>query len=311
MLKIEIIQSDITRIPADGIVNAANDMLRIGGGVDGAIHRAGGAGLRDDFLRVRAQVGGCPVGEVVVTVAGDLPGRYVLHAVGPVWEGGDKDEALLLYKTYFNALRLAGELGLQSVSFPNISTGVFRFPKAEAASIAYQAVLDYGFMHDSSIERVLFVCFDGENVVLYQSMENKYPSMSMLGRYILAQEACFDMAFREIESGQKCSHWMWFIFPQLMGLGSSYNAQYYGIKDLEEAKAYLMHPILGTRLLSICEALLKVSGKTALDIMGSPDDIKLQSCLTLFSQIVGYSSVFELLLSRYFEGNRCLRSIIN
>lgn len=307
---IDIIQGDITRIPVDCIVNAANDLLLIGGGVDGAIHRGGGALLKEDFLRVRAQTGGCRVSESVLTVAGDLPAQYVLHAVGPTWEGGGKEERMMLYKTYYNALVKAQELSCTSISFPNISTGVFRFPKADAASIAYQAVLDFTFISKRSFERVVFVCYDSDNFSLYQSLANVSSSMSALGRFLVAQDQHFESALAEIQSGRKSTHWMWFIFPQLMGLGSSYNSTYYAIKDLEEAKAYLMHPILGTRLLSICEALLKVSGKTALDIMGSPDDVKLQSCLTLFSQVAGSNSIFDRLLERFFDGQRCYKSVV-
>ncbi len=302
---IEFIQADITCIPVDGIVNAANDMLRIGGGVDGAIHRAGGPGLREDFLRVRAEKGSCLVGHAVVTVAGALPAKFVIHAVGPVWEGGHKQERLLLYQTYYHSLQLAGELGLKSVSFPNISTGVFRFPKADAAVIAYQAVLDYLSAPESGIERVVFVCFDSENLQLYKALKEKEEYMSNLRRFLDAQESYYDTALDEIRRGRKTSHWIWYVFPQLRGLGSSRNAEYYGIKDIQEAVAYLSHPILGTRLVLICEALMGVSGKTAFEILGSPDDFKLRSSMTLFSGIPGCSPVFNRVLDQYFGGVRC------
>lgn len=161
---------DITTITADAIVNAANSSLLGGGGVDGAIHRAGGPQILDECMAIRNRQGGCPTGEAVYTTAGNLPARYVIHAVGPVWNGGSKNEAALLVNCYRNSLRIANELGLSSIAFPNISTGIYRFPKAEAANIAVETVRQFMQQDNQSIQTVLFVCFDEENYTYYQQL---------------------------------------------------------------------------------------------------------------------------------------------
>ena len=125
-MEIELIRGDITQLAVDAIVNAANTSLLGGGGVDGAIHRAGGPEILEACMEIRARQGGCAVGEAVITTAGALPARFVIHTVGPVWNGGDKGEAERLRACYLNTLQLASEHKLQSVAFPNISTGVYR-----------------------------------------------------------------------------------------------------------------------------------------------------------------------------------------
>jgi O-acetyl-ADP-ribose deacetylase len=166
---IELIQGDITKIEVDAIVNAANNSLLGGGGVDGAIHRAGGRAILDECLKIRDQQGGCPTGEAVITTAGNLPARYVIHTVGTVWQGGNAYEEALLRAAYTNSLRLATAHGAGSVAFPNISTGVYHFPRQKAAEIAIAAVKDYLSVTDPNL-RVIFVCFDNENFVIYQSL---------------------------------------------------------------------------------------------------------------------------------------------
>ncbi|WMJ75486.1 O-acetyl-ADP-ribose deacetylase [Cytophagaceae bacterium ABcell3] len=161
MEKIEVIKGDITKIPVDAIVNAANSSLMGGGGVDGAIHRAGGPEILEECRKIVARQGGCDTGEAVITTAGKLPAKYVVHTVGPVWNGGSKGEPEKLRKCYVNSLRLAEENGCKTVAFPNISTGVYRYPKHEAAQIAVEEVT--GYLQSSDIEKVLFVCFDEEN----------------------------------------------------------------------------------------------------------------------------------------------------
>ena len=170
MAKLEVIQGDITKIEADAIVNAANTSLLGGGGVDGAIHRAGGPAILEECKQIRAQQGGCPTGEAVITTAGNLPARYVIHTVGPVWNGGSKNEPELLDSCYRNSLRIADEKGLQSIAFPNISTGVYGYPKDKAAEVAVRIVRAYLKEHETSLQRISFVCFDEENYRLYQQL---------------------------------------------------------------------------------------------------------------------------------------------
>ena len=165
---IKAIQDDITRVRADAIVNAANASLMGGGGVDGAIHRAGGPAILDACRQIVARQGGCPAGEAVITTAGKLPARYVIHTVGPVWHGGHHGEAQKLAACYRHSLGLARAHQCKSVAFPNISTGVYRFPKAEAAKIAVQTVREE-MQHPGSLEEVIFVCYDRESLDLVRA----------------------------------------------------------------------------------------------------------------------------------------------
>jgi uncharacterized protein (DUF1810 family) len=125
-----------------------------------------------------------------------------------------------------------------------------------------------------------------------------------LTRFVLAQEADYETALSEIRSGRKRSHWMWYIFPQYEGLGSSAMSRRYAIRSLAEAEAYLMHPVLGPRLVECAEAVVSVEGRSAFEIFGSPDDMKLRSCATLFATVSPPGSVFERLLDKYFRGGR-------
>ncbi len=166
---IKLILGDITKVEADAIVNAANRSLLGGGGVDGAIHRAGGRAILDECIKINEEQGGCPTGEAVITTAGNLPAKYVIHTVGPVWRGGSSNEERLLANAYTNSLRLAAENGVRTIAFPNISTGVYGFPKQRAATIAIGAVREF-LEGDRSITRVTFVCFDEENHSLYREL---------------------------------------------------------------------------------------------------------------------------------------------
>lgn len=161
-MRIEVIQADITRITADVIVNAANSSLMGGGGVDGAIHRAGGAAILEDCYKIVARQGGCRTGEAVITTAGKLNAKYVIHTVGPVWQGGSKNEHELLANCYKNSLLLADEYQCRIVAFPAISTGIYRFPVLEAAQIAVRTVAEF-LKQSSGIEKAIFVCLDKEN----------------------------------------------------------------------------------------------------------------------------------------------------
>jgi len=167
--RIEVIKGDITKITVDAIVNAANSSLMGGGGVDGAIHRAGGPGILEDCKKIVAKQGGCNTGEAVITGAGNLPAKHVIHTVGPIWNGGNNDEIVKLTNCYLNSLRLAVEHGLKSIAFPNISTGVYRFPKEEAAAIAVNSIQKF-LSTNGLIEKVIIVCFDEEN---YQCVMNQ------------------------------------------------------------------------------------------------------------------------------------------
>jgi O-acetyl-ADP-ribose deacetylase (regulator of RNase III) len=164
---IKLIQGDITKIETDAIVNAANSSLLGGGGVDGAIHRAGGPAILEECRQIRAKQGGCEVGQAVITTAGRLPAKYVIHTVGPVWNGGHNGEPELLANCYRNSLQLAVDNGVQTIAFPNISTGIYRFPKPEAATIAL-ATVQLFIANDKSLKEVCFVCFDDENYSLYK-----------------------------------------------------------------------------------------------------------------------------------------------
>ncbi|MGE6494891.1 O-acetyl-ADP-ribose deacetylase [Cupriavidus metallidurans] len=164
---LQVVHGDITRMEVDAIVNAANSGLLGGGGVDGAIHGAGGPAIMDACRAIRDAQGGCPTGEAVITTGGRLPAPYVIHAVGPVWHGGSKEEETQLASAYRNSIRLAGEHNLRTVAFPNISTGIYGFPRERAVDIAIAAVRE-ALPKSPSIEQVTFVCFDDENYRLYR-----------------------------------------------------------------------------------------------------------------------------------------------
>ena len=168
-LKIEIVRGDITKQTVDAIVNAANSSLMGGGGVDGAIHRAGGPAILEACRKIVANQGGCATGESVITTAGNLPAKFVIHTVGPVWNGGQNNEPEKLSNCYRNSLRLAIECNLETIAFPNISTGIYGYPKKEAAHVAVRSVAEY--LEDQSFKmRVHFVCFDEENFQWYRSL---------------------------------------------------------------------------------------------------------------------------------------------
>jgi O-acetyl-ADP-ribose deacetylase (regulator of RNase III) len=167
--RIQLQQGDITKMKVDAIVNAANTSLLGGGGVDGAIHRAGGPAILEECQKIRARQGGCKVGEAVFTTGGRLPAKYVIHTVGPVWNGGAHDEEELLASAYRNSLKLAIEHKIETIAFPNISTGIYHFPKDKAASIAVGTVSAFLDCHDG-LKQVIFVCFDRENYKLYEDI---------------------------------------------------------------------------------------------------------------------------------------------
>ncbi|MDE0316369.1 MAG: O-acetyl-ADP-ribose deacetylase [Candidatus Poribacteria bacterium] len=157
---LELIQGDITKAEVDAIVNAANEKLIGGGGVDGAIRRAGGDEVVKECDEIRERQGGCPTGTAVITTGGNLPAQYIIHTVGPIWSGGDADEATLLASCYKESLQLAAENGVKSIAFPSISTGVYGYPTEKAATVALETIRDLAESNATMPELIQFVLFD-------------------------------------------------------------------------------------------------------------------------------------------------------
>jgi O-acetyl-ADP-ribose deacetylase (regulator of RNase III) len=171
-MTIEVVLGDITQIKVDAIVNAANTSLLGGGGVDGAIHKAGGIDILEDCRKIRNKQGGCKVGEAVITTAGNLPSKFVIHTVGPVWNEGKKGEKELLSLAYINSLNIAIHNKIETIAFPNISTGIYKYPKLEAANIAINTIKAF-LKNTDIIKKVIFVCYDNENFNIYNSLLKK------------------------------------------------------------------------------------------------------------------------------------------
>lgn len=160
--KIKLVQGDITELKVDAIVNAANNRLAGGSGVNGAIHRRGGP----EVLKECKKLGGCPTGEARIATAGKLPSKYVIHTVGPIYKGGKHNEEELLSNAYYNSLKLAVENGLKTIAFPSISTGIFGYPLEEASSIAIRTVKDF-INEEGRIAQVIFVAFSQKDFEVY------------------------------------------------------------------------------------------------------------------------------------------------
>jgi O-acetyl-ADP-ribose deacetylase len=167
MARLELIQADITKIEADAIVNAANSSLLGGGGVDGAIHRAGGPEILEECKKIRAEQGGCKTGDAIITTAGRLPAKYVIHTVGPVWRGGNANEAELLASCYRKSLELALQHDVRTIAFPSISTGVYGYPIKKASHIALREVSSFT-ENNGELECIIFVCFSNADLQMYQ-----------------------------------------------------------------------------------------------------------------------------------------------
>jgi len=167
-MRIEVIKGDITTIKVDAIVNAANTSLLGGGGVDGAIHKAGGAEILEDCIKIRQKQGGCKVGEAAITRAGKLPSKYVIHTVGPVYNNGGEKKEKQLKNCYINSIKVMQEKQLKTIAFPNISTGIYKFPKQLAAEIAVKTIQELD--RKEQIKSISFVCYDQENYEIYKEL---------------------------------------------------------------------------------------------------------------------------------------------
>jgi O-acetyl-ADP-ribose deacetylase (regulator of RNase III) len=168
--KLTLVQGDITKQSTEAIVNAANSSLMGGGGVDGAIHRAGGSKILEECKQIVSKQGRLPTGKAVITTGGNLPAKYVIHTVGPIWRDGQHDEAKLLASAYQESLKLAEENKLRSISFPSISTGAYGYPVDEAAKVALRAVIPFLKKEGMSIKEVRFVLFDSKTYEAYQKV---------------------------------------------------------------------------------------------------------------------------------------------
>ena len=172
LCELQLLKGDITKIAVDAIVNAANSELAGGGGVDGAIHRAGGQEIRDELASIRKQIGRCETGSAIATGAGKLPARFVFHAVGPVYRDGQSGEPAALESCYRNCLQLAVERGVKTISFPSISTGVYGYPVKEAAAIAVRTIAAWLEQHSAPLHTVKLVQFsDGDHAVYREQAE--------------------------------------------------------------------------------------------------------------------------------------------
>jgi len=179
--RLSLVQGDITRQSTDAIVNAANSSLMGGGGVDGAIHRAGGPAIVEECKQIVSQQGRLPPGQAVITTGGNLRARYVIHTVGPIWRGGDRSEPELLASAYRESLNIAVAKGLRSVSFPSISTGAYGYSVGQAAEVALQTVIDF-LRREESLDTVAFVLFDAGTYQAYATtLERLMPGTGEMG----------------------------------------------------------------------------------------------------------------------------------
>jgi O-acetyl-ADP-ribose deacetylase (regulator of RNase III) len=165
--KVKLVQGDITQQSTEAIVNAANSSLMGGGGVDGAIHRGGGSTILEECRKIIARIGRLDTGKAMITGAGNLQAKYVIHTVGPIWHGGGKGEAGLLESSYRECMKLATAYKLKSLSFPSISTGAYRYPITEAADIALNTVIEYLTESPSPLKEIFYVLYDSQSHQIY------------------------------------------------------------------------------------------------------------------------------------------------
>ena len=171
--KLKLIQGDITKENVDAVVNAANSSLMGGGGVDGAIHRAGGPAILEECRKIVAKIGSLPKGEAVITTAGNMASRFVIHTVGPVWHGGERREAELLRNAYYNSLKIGAENGIESMAFPSISTGIYGYPIGKACNIALETVIDFIKSEEYKYSEVRFIVFSNYDMKVYEDEFSK------------------------------------------------------------------------------------------------------------------------------------------
>ncbi len=170
---ISLVIGDITHQKTDAIVNAANSSLMGGGGVDGAIHRAGGTAILEECKKIVEQQGRLPPGKAVITTAGNMAAKYVIHTVGPIWQGGNNNEPVILSSAYIESLRLAEKHGIESISFPSISTGAYGYPLEEAAKVAVNAIVNFAREEALSIKEIVFVLFNDDAYAEYANALGK------------------------------------------------------------------------------------------------------------------------------------------
>lgn len=167
---IKLIKGDITKENVDAIVNAANSSLLGGGGVDGAIHRAGGFAILDECKKIISRIGKLPAGEAVITTGGNLPARFVIHTVGPVWNNGNKNESNLLKNAYINSLKIGVQNKIKIIAFPSISTGAYGYPIDEASKIAFSTVKNFLEKEDHLYQEVRFIVFSDNDYMIYKKL---------------------------------------------------------------------------------------------------------------------------------------------
>jgi len=169
--------ADITTLAVDAVVNAANSSLMGGGGVDGAIHRAGGPAIVEECKKIIARTGRLPTGEAVLATAGNMPSKYVIHTVGPVWHGGKRKEPEFLRNCYQNSLTIAKKHKLKTIAFPSISTGIYGYPIHEAAQVAVKAVIDWVAKNPGALDEIIFCGYDPHTEKAYAEELQNYISM--------------------------------------------------------------------------------------------------------------------------------------
>ena len=167
--KISLLKGDITRLEVDAIVNSANSSLMGGGGVDGAIHRAGGPQILEECKQIIKKIGRLPTGEAVITSGGNMKVKFVIHTVGPIWNGGSNNEEKLLANSYYNSLKIATENNIKTIAFPSISTGVYGYPIEKASIIAINTVKKFITENDYDFEEIIFVLFSEYDYSIYKN----------------------------------------------------------------------------------------------------------------------------------------------
>ena len=172
-VKIKLIQGDITKEDVDAVVNAANSSLMGGGGVDGAIHRAGGGTILEECKKIISKIGSLSAGEAVITTAGDMPSMFVIHTVGPVWYGGGRGEPELLRNAYYNSLKKGVENNIRSIAFPSISTGIYGYPISNTSKVALETVIDFIKTEKHSYSEVRFIVFSKYDMEVYKDNFSK------------------------------------------------------------------------------------------------------------------------------------------